>query len=61
MWSVTGRLLETLQASNGGFLAHRNHRGMEMSEKSGTTKLSSERIVQDIRRVTRKQYLAEPA
>jgi transposase len=44
---------------NGGFLAHRNHRGVEMSQKSGTTKLSSERIVKDIRRATRKQYSAE--
>jgi hypothetical protein len=38
---------------NGGFLAHRNHRGVEMSQKSGITKLSSERIVKDIRRATR--------
>src|ERR1700719_4334042 len=30
-----------------------------MSQKSGTTKLSSERIVKDIRRATRKQYSAE--
>src|SRR3984893_9797442 len=30
-----------------------------MSQKSGTSKLSSERIVKDIRRATRKQYLAE--
>src|ERR1700730_17544982 len=44
---------------NGGFLAHRNHRGVEMSQKSGTPKLSSERIVKDIRRATRKQYSAE--
>src|SRR4051794_18849172 len=33
----------------GGFLAHRNHRGMQMSQKSGPAKLSSERIVKDIR------------
>lgn len=30
-----------------------------MSQKSGTRKLSSERIVKDIRRATRKQYPAE--
>src|SRR5882757_3961808 len=30
-----------------------------MSQKSGITKLSSERIVKDIRRGTRKQYSAE--
>jgi transposase len=30
-----------------------------MSQKSGTAKSSSERIVKDIRRATRKQYLAE--
>ena len=30
-----------------------------MSQKSGTQKLSSERIVKDIRRATRKQYSAE--
>jgi len=30
-----------------------------MSQKSGTPKLSSERIVKDIRRATRKQYSAE--
>ena len=46
-------------SKNGGFLAHRNHRGAEMSQKSGTRKLSSERIVKDIRRATRKQYPAE--
>src|ERR1700730_166171 len=44
---------------NGGFLAHRNHQGVEMSQKSGTPKMSSERIVKDIRRATRKQYSAE--
>ena len=30
-----------------------------MSQKSGTAKMSSERIVKDIRRATRKQYSAE--
>ena len=30
-----------------------------MSQKSGTPKMSSERIVKDIRRATRKQYSAE--
>ena len=30
-----------------------------MSQKSGTQQLSSERIVKDIRRATRKQYCAE--
>jgi transposase len=30
-----------------------------MSQKSGTPKSSSERIVKDIRRATRKQYSAE--
>ena len=29
-----------------------------MTQKSGTAKLSSERIVKDIRRATRKQYSA---
>jgi hypothetical protein len=26
---------------NGGFLVHRNHRGVEMSQKSGTAKSSA--------------------
>jgi transposase len=43
----------------GGFLAHRNHQGVEMRQKSETQKPSSERIVKDIRRATRKQYSAE--
>ena len=30
-----------------------------MSQKSGTAKLSSERVVRDVRRATRKQYSAE--
>ena len=30
-----------------------------MSQKSGTPRMSSERIVKDIRRATRKQYSAE--
>jgi len=44
---------------NGGFLAHRNHQGVEMRQKSENQKPSSERIVKDIRRATRKQYSAE--
>jgi len=43
----------------GGFLAHRHHRGVKMSQKSGTPKLSSEQVVKDIRRATRRQYSAE--
>jgi transposase len=43
----------------GGFLAHRNHQGVEMRQKSDIQKPSSERIVKDIRRATRKQYSAE--
>jgi transposase len=43
----------------GGFLAHRNHQGVEMRQKSESQKPSSERIVKDIRRATRKQYSAE--
>jgi transposase len=45
--------------NKGGFLAHRNHQGVEMRQKSENQKPSSERIVKDIRRATRKQYSAE--
>jgi transposase len=45
--------------NNGGFLAHRNRQGVEMSQKSDNLKPSSERLVRDIRRATRKQYSAE--
>ena len=40
-------------------MSSRTRRGVELSQKSGTAKLSSERIVKDIRRATRKQYSAE--
>ena len=43
----------------GGFLAHRNHQGVEISQKSDSPKSSSERLVRDIRRATRRQYSAE--
>jgi hypothetical protein len=42
-----------------GEVSSYNYRGVEMSQKSGTAKLSSGRIVKDIRRATRKQYSAE--
>jgi transposase len=45
--------------NDGGFPAHRNHQGVDMSQKSVALKSSSERIVKDIRRATRKQYSAE--
>jgi transposase len=44
---------------SGGFLAHRNHSGVEMRQKSGQLDSSSERLVKNIRRATRKQYSAE--
>jgi transposase len=40
-------------------LAHRNRQGVEMSQKSDSPKPSSERLVREIRRATRKQYSAE--
>src|ERR1700724_822961 len=43
----------------GGFLAHRSPQGAKMRQKSNSNALSSERIVKDIRRATRKQYSAE--
>jgi transposase len=44
---------------NGGFLADRNHQGVEMRQKPGTSKSSAERTVKDIRRRTRKHHSAE--
>ena len=44
---------------NGGFLAHRNHQGAEMRQKSVHPESSSERIVKNIRRATRKRHSAE--
>jgi transposase len=43
----------------GGFLAHRNRQGVKMSRKSDSPKPSSERLVRDIRRATRRHYSAE--
>jgi transposase len=43
----------------GGFLAHRNRQGVKMSQKSDSPKPSSERLVRDIRRATRRHYSAE--
>jgi transposase len=45
--------------NNGGFVAHRNDEGVQMSQKSLNRKPSSERLVKDIRRATRKHYSAE--
>src|SRR6267142_570368 len=44
---------------NGGFLAHRNPQGTKMRQKSNSTPVTSEKLVRDIRRATRKQYSAE--
>lgn len=41
------------------FLAHRNHRGLEMRQKPGTRQSHGEKVVKDIRRATRKRYSAE--
>src|SRR3954465_8778502 len=43
----------------GGFLAHRSQRGAQMRQKSGTPNGSSEQLVKNIRRATRKHYSAE--
>lgn len=40
-------------------MAHRNDEGVQMSQKSLNQKPSSERLVKDIRRATRKHYSAE--
>ena len=40
-------------------MAHRNHQGVEIRQKSGTRKSHGEKVVKDIRRATRKQYSAE--
>jgi transposase len=40
-------------------VAHRNDEGVQMSQKSLNQKPSSERLVKDIRRATRKHYSAE--
>jgi transposase len=45
--------------NNGGFLAHRIDEGTQMRQKSGGPPSSSERLVKDIRRATRKHYSAE--
>jgi transposase len=45
--------------NSGGFLAHRNDEGVQMSQKSLNPKPSSERLMKDIRRATRKHYSAE--
>jgi hypothetical protein len=42
--------------NNGGFLARRNDAGVQMSQKSLTVKPSSEKVVEDIRRATRKYF-----
>jgi hypothetical protein len=44
---------------NGGFLAHRNHQGVEVRQKSVHPESPSERIAKNIRRATRKQYSPE--
>src|SRR5215218_7592455 len=44
---------------NGGFLAHRNHQGVEMRQKSVHLVSPSERIVKNIRRATRKRHSSE--
>jgi hypothetical protein len=41
--------------SNGGFVAHRNHPGVEMRQKSGQLDSQSERLVKNIRPATCKQ------
>ncbi len=43
----------------GGFLAHRDHQGVEMRQKPGTRRSHGEKVVKDIRRATRKQYSVE--
>jgi hypothetical protein len=40
-------------------VAHRNRQGGKISQKSGPEQLSSEQIVEDLRRAMRKQYSAE--
>jgi transposase-like protein len=44
---------------NGGFLAHRNHQGVEMRQKSEHPESPSERLVKTIRRATRKRHSSE--
>jgi hypothetical protein len=43
----------------GGVLAHRNHQGVEMRQKSATRKEPAEKVVKDIRRATRKRHSSE--
>jgi hypothetical protein len=44
---------------NGGFLAHRSPQGAKMRQKSNSTSASSETLVRNIRRATRKHHAAE--
>ena len=48
-----------LMVRNGGFLAHRSPQGATMRQKSNSTPASSETLVRNIRRVTRKHHAAE--
>jgi transposase len=45
--------------NKGEFLAHRNDEGVQMSQKSVTSKPPAEAVVRDIRRATRRHYSAE--
>jgi transposase len=45
--------------NKGGLLVHRNFLGVKMRQEPGPRRKSSEKVVNDIRRATRKQYSAE--
>ena len=42
--------------SNGGFLVHRNHHGVKMKMKSGTSKDAADKLVRRIKRRIRKHH-----
>src|SRR6476469_1906203 len=44
---------------NAGFLAHRSPQGAKMGQKSNSTPVTSENLVRNIRRATRKHHAAE--
>jgi hypothetical protein len=45
--------------NKGGFPAHRNRQRVKIRQKSGIHKVTSEKVVRDIRRARRKQNPAE--
>jgi transposase len=56
---LTKHLAASTDELRKGFLAHRNDEGAKMSQKPAKPQSTSERLVRDIRRATRKHYSAE--